>query len=106
MFGLFQTVMKVLPITAWHVYTVYKSCDNGTFGFEGCQLMVVHNHIVLKLRSLELYTCMNIYLYKCIIRVTSGYPNDTFYGILALELPKFGHLNGRAIFLLWTKDWK
>ena len=47
-----------------------------------------------------------IYLYKCIIRVTSGYPNDTFYGILALELPKFGHLNGRAIFLLWTKDWK
>ena len=45
-------------------------------------------------------------MYKCIIRVTSGYPNDTFYGILALELPKFGHLNGRAIFLLWTKDWK
>ena len=54
------------------------------------------------------YTFVSIYsyLYKCTIRVTSGYPNDTFYGILALGLPKFGHLNGRAIFLLWTKDWK
>ena len=53
-----------------------------------------------------IHTYIYIYMYKCIIRVTSGYPNDTFYGILALELPKFGHLNGRAIFLLWTKDWK
>ena len=45
-------------------------------------------------------------MYKCTIRVTSGYPNDTFSCILALGLPKFGHLNGRVIFLLLTKDWK
>ena len=77
---------------------IYHWSDNPTIP------IIRHIELGTEVVGLTRHDC--IYLYKCTNRVTSGYLNDTFSCILALGLHKYGYLNGRAIFLLWTKDWK